>query len=314
MSDPADKQGPAERQMSPRGAGRVRGPDFRSGRAARQGPAHRQAEAQAELDAEMRGRGMAYGMRMAAELVAAVIVGGAHRLGPGLGLGSRPWLFLLFFLLGFAAGVLNVVRAYERMQREFAARTGGRHRARRCPTTRTERGLHVAAPTGGADQGAGMPDPIHQFEIHRIVPINICGWDVSFTNSSLFMLLAVAADRRLLHGGHARRARWCRAGCSRWPRSRYEFVAGMLRESTGQGGHEVLPLRVHALHLHLRLQHAGHDPRRLHGDEPHRRHRRAGRPGVPDRAGRRLRQERPALPQAVRALRRADPTSCRWSR
>jgi F0F1-type ATP synthase assembly protein I len=39
-------------------------------------------------------------------------------------LGSRPWLFLLFFLLGFAAGVLNVVRSYERMQREFAARGG----------------------------------------------------------------------------------------------------------------------------------------------------------------------------------------------
>ena len=36
-----------------------------------------------------------------------------------------------------------------------------------------------------------MPDPIHQFEIHRIVPIKMFGWDVSFTNSSLFMLVAV---------------------------------------------------------------------------------------------------------------------------
>jgi F0F1-type ATP synthase assembly protein I len=33
---------------------------------------------------------------------------------------------LLFFVLGFAAGVLNVVRAYERMQKEIMARTGGR--------------------------------------------------------------------------------------------------------------------------------------------------------------------------------------------
>ena len=40
-------------------------------------------------------------------------------------------------------------------------------------------------------QGSGMPDPIHQFEIHRIIPIKIFGWDASFTNSSLFMLLAV---------------------------------------------------------------------------------------------------------------------------
>ena len=74
----------------------------------------------------MRGRGMAYGMRMAAEMVAAVIVGGISA-GAWTGwLGTKPWLFLLFFLLGFAAGILNVLRAYERMQRDFTARTGGR--------------------------------------------------------------------------------------------------------------------------------------------------------------------------------------------
>lgn len=88
--------------------------------------AQREADAHADLDAEMRGRGMAYGMRMAAELVAAVIVGGIIGYGLDLWLGTKPWLFLLFFVLGFAAGVLNVVRAYERMQAEFKARTGGR--------------------------------------------------------------------------------------------------------------------------------------------------------------------------------------------
>jgi ATP synthase protein I len=87
--------------------------------------AERDAEARSDRDAEMRGRGMAYGMRMAAELVAAVIVGGVIGWGLDWMLGSRPWLFLLFFLLGFAAGVRNVLRGYERMQREFAARTGG---------------------------------------------------------------------------------------------------------------------------------------------------------------------------------------------
>jgi ATP synthase protein I len=88
--------------------------------------AQRATDADADLDAEMRGRGMAYGLRMAAELVAAVIVGGAIGYGLDRWLGSTPWLFLLFFLLGFAAGVLNVVRAYEKMQKEFTARTGGR--------------------------------------------------------------------------------------------------------------------------------------------------------------------------------------------
>ena len=88
--------------------------------------ADRQADVLADLDAEMRGRGMAYGMRMAAELVGAVIVGGAIGWGLDRWLGSTPWLFLLFFVLGFAAGVLNVVRAYERIQKEIRARTGGK--------------------------------------------------------------------------------------------------------------------------------------------------------------------------------------------
>jgi ATP synthase protein I len=79
-----------------------------------------------ERAAELSGRGMAYGMRMAAELVAAVIVGGALGIGLDKWLGTWPWLFLLFFLLGFAAGVLNVVRAYGRIAKEISAATGGR--------------------------------------------------------------------------------------------------------------------------------------------------------------------------------------------
>ena len=53
----------------------------------------------------------ARGFRMSTELVAGVLVGG------GLGwlldrwLGISPWGLILFLLLGFAAGVLNVMRA-----------------------------------------------------------------------------------------------------------------------------------------------------------------------------------------------------------
>lgn len=126
MSDPPDKQGREPGEMSPeeraRFEGRIADLDERLGKV----KAQRDAEAHANLDAEMRGRGMAYGMRMAAELVAAVIVGGIIGWGLDWVLGSRPWLFLLFFLLGFVAGILNVMRAYERMQRDFKARTGGR--------------------------------------------------------------------------------------------------------------------------------------------------------------------------------------------
>lgn len=125
MSDPPEKQGREPGEMTPEERaqfeGRISALEGKLGKVR----AQREADARADVDAEMRGRGMAYGMRMAAELVAAVVVGGVIGWGLDWLLGSRPWLFLLFFLLGFAAGVLNVMRAYERMQREFTARTGG---------------------------------------------------------------------------------------------------------------------------------------------------------------------------------------------
>ena len=36
-------------------------------------------------------------------------------------------------------------------------------------------------------------DPIHQFEISKIADIQLGGIDISFTNSSLFMVFALAA-------------------------------------------------------------------------------------------------------------------------
>ena len=73
----------------------------------------------------MRGRGMAYGMRMASELVGAVVVGAAIGYGLDWVLGTKPWLLLVFFVLGFAAGVLNVMRGYERLQADIRRETGG---------------------------------------------------------------------------------------------------------------------------------------------------------------------------------------------
>ncbi len=126
MSDPADSRGPGQRQMSPEEKAAFEGRISDLGKKLGKVKAQRATDAQADLDAQMRGRGMAYGMRMAAELVSAVIVGGLIGYALDWWLGTKPWLFLLFFVLGFAAGVLNVVRAYERMQKEFKATTGGR--------------------------------------------------------------------------------------------------------------------------------------------------------------------------------------------
>lgn len=88
--------------------------------------AERAAETRDDAGAALRGRGMAYGMRMASELVGAVIVGAAIGYGLDLLLGSKPWLLLLFFVLGFAAGVLNVMRGYTRLQADITRETGGK--------------------------------------------------------------------------------------------------------------------------------------------------------------------------------------------
>ena len=49
------------------------------------------------------------------------------------------------------------------------------------------------AVAGAAEQaGGGLPKPMHQFEIVRYWHVNILGYDDSFTNSSLAMVLAAA--------------------------------------------------------------------------------------------------------------------------
>jgi F-type H+-transporting ATPase subunit a len=85
-----------------------------------------------------------------------------------------------------------------------------------------------------------MPDPIHQFEIHPIVPIKLFGWDVSFTNSSLFMLVVV-----LLICSFFILSMRSRSLVPRRLQSvaeiAYEFVANMLRDSAGQAGMKYFP-------------------------------------------------------------------------
>lgn len=57
------------------------------------------------------GRGMGLALRLASEFIAGILVGA------GLGwlvdrlLGTSPWGLIVLLMLGFAAGVLNVIRA-----------------------------------------------------------------------------------------------------------------------------------------------------------------------------------------------------------
>lgn len=74
------------------------------------------ARAKSGLDKPERGTGRpssgtwGVGLRAGVEVVSALIVGVAIGFALDRWLGTTPWLFLLFFVLGAAAGVMNVYR------------------------------------------------------------------------------------------------------------------------------------------------------------------------------------------------------------
>ena len=92
-----------------------------------------------------------------------------------------------------------------------------------------------------AEPGSGFPvDPMHQYEIVRLLPIELLGYDASFTNSALWMVAAVAAISAFMIFSVSQRAlvpgRW-----QSMAELSYEFVANMLRQNTGNEGQPFFP-------------------------------------------------------------------------
>jgi len=56
------------------------------------------------------GPGVTLGLQAGGEFVAAILLGGAIGWGFDWLLGTKPWLLIVFFLLGTVAGVKNVIR------------------------------------------------------------------------------------------------------------------------------------------------------------------------------------------------------------
>lgn len=86
-----------------------------------------------------------------------------------------------------------------------------------------------------------MAGPIEQFEIKRLLELTAGGVDLSFTNSSAYMILTVVLASGLLLIGTAKR----RLVPGRWQSVSellFEFVAKTLRENTGQQGMRFFPL------------------------------------------------------------------------
>ena len=70
-----------------------------------------------DLD-EKKGSFMGNAFKLGTELVAAVAVGTIIGFILDSWFGTTPWLIIIFFFLGAAAGMLNVIRTANRMQRE----------------------------------------------------------------------------------------------------------------------------------------------------------------------------------------------------
>ena len=73
---------------------------------------------QLDNDTEKRGSFMGRAFKLGTDLVAAVAVGTIIGFILDTLFDTKPWLIIIFFFLGAAAGMLNVIRAANRMQKE----------------------------------------------------------------------------------------------------------------------------------------------------------------------------------------------------
>ena len=85
-----------------------------------------------------------------------------------------------------------------------------------------------------------MSSPMEQFVIKPIIPLHIGGVDVSFTNSSLFMVLAVVVSTTLFALCLRKRSLVPNAAQS-VPEGLYEFIHNLLRENVGAEGLKYFP-------------------------------------------------------------------------
>lgn len=66
-------------------------------------------------DASADTTGLARGLRIGSEFVAAILVGTGIGYLIDLGLGTSPWGMLILFMVGFAAGIRNVIQVVTEM-------------------------------------------------------------------------------------------------------------------------------------------------------------------------------------------------------
>jgi F-type H+-transporting ATPase subunit a len=87
-----------------------------------------------------------------------------------------------------------------------------------------------------------MADPIHQFEITKIMTLgHVGGHEIAFTNSALFMAITVVGIWALLVGGSSARA-LVPGRLQSIAELSYEFVADTINSTAGKEGMKFFPL------------------------------------------------------------------------
>ena len=87
---------------------------------------------------------------------------------------------------------------------------------------------------------ADATDPIKQFEIQTIAPLEVAGFNLSFTNASYFMLVSTVLVSGLLWSAMSKRALIPGRGQS-VAELMYEFIANMVRDGAGSDGLKFFP-------------------------------------------------------------------------
>ena len=86
-----------------------------------------------------------------------------------------------------------------------------------------------------------MADPIHQFEIKELIPLELFEINISFTNSSLFMSLAIISIILLLLISIKNQS-LIPSRLQSISEIFYEFIANMISDNIGEKGHKFFPL------------------------------------------------------------------------
>lgn len=85
-----------------------------------------------------------------------------------------------------------------------------------------------------------MADPIHQFEIKKIVPLELNNIDISFTNSSMFMILSILVVSIFLILS-IKNKKIIPNRFQTMSELLYEFIANMINDNIGHKGKKFFP-------------------------------------------------------------------------